>query len=117
MAAIRKDDGTIVARHVEFADSLPRQILGLMFRRSIPEDYAMIFDMRYERFISIHMLFVPFPIDLAFLGRDRTITGIRPGLRPWIGYAATRKPSQYVIEAPAGTLERYGLSEGTRLQW
>ncbi len=88
-----------------------------MFRKSIPEGYAMVFDLHYERSVSIHMLFVPFPIDLIFLDGDRIITGVRPRLNSWIGYATARRSSQFVIETPAGTLERYELSDGMRLIW
>ena len=113
---LRKSDGTIIATNVELARSLVKQLLGLMFRRSIPQSYTMIFDMRWEQYIGIHMLFVPFPIDLVYLDKDRQIVDQRH-LRAWIGLANSRKPARYALEMPAGTIERCGLNVGDILEW
>lgn len=112
-----KKDGTIVARNIEFASTLFRQVLGLMFRKSIPGDYAMIFDVIWEQYVDIHMLFVRFPIDLVYLDRNKHIVDIRPGLKPWVGFGIPRSPARYIIELPAGTVERTALKVGETLTW
>jgi hypothetical protein len=117
MSVLRKGDGTLVAAQVELADHLLKQMVGLMFRRGIPESYAMVFDLYLEQRISIHMLFVPFPIDIVFLDRDRRIVDARQGLRPWIGLAFSRRPARYAIELPARAIERHSLREGDTLEW
>ncbi|OPY27987.1 MAG: hypothetical protein A4E28_01763 [Methanocella sp. PtaU1.Bin125] len=117
MAVLRKGDGTVVASEVEMADTLLKQTIGLMFRKSIPSGYAMIFDMRREQYISIHMMFVFFPIDLVYLDRNRRIIDIKRHLRPWIGVAAAKKPARYAIELPDGTVEACGLKESETLEW
>jgi uncharacterized membrane protein (UPF0127 family) len=117
MAALKKSDGTVVASDVELADTLIRQAIGLMFRKQILPDYAMVFDMGREQHVTIHMMFVSFPIDVAFLDRDRKIINMRRRLNPWTGLATARNPARYVIEMPAGTLERYTLLDGMVLQW
>lgn len=117
MAVLKKGDGTVIATRIEFADNLLKQMAGLMFRKVIPDSYAMIFDMYFEQRISIHMLFVPFPIDLAFLDRDHKIVDTRCRMKPWIGMAFSRKPARYAVEMPAGTIDRFGLKEGESLDW
>lgn len=114
---LKKSDGTIIASEVERADSFLKQAVGLMFRKQIPESYAMLFDMGYEQIMSIHMLFVFFPIDVVYLDKERRIVDVRTRLRPWIGLSWPRKPSQYVIEMPAGTADRFGLKAGEKLEW
>ena len=113
---LRKADGTIIATNIELARSVLRQATGLMFRRSIPRSFAMIFDMRWEQYIGIHMMFVPFPIDLIYLDANRQIVDLRH-LRAWTGMAHPKKPARYAIEMPAGTIEQYSLTVGDVLDW
>lgn len=113
---LRKNDGTIIATNLEHASTVIKQMIGLMFRRSIPQDYAMIFDMRWEQYISIHMLFVPFPIDLVYLDSNRQVVDFKH-MRAWTGIATSRRPARFAIEMPAGTVERSGLNVGDMLEW
>ncbi|WP_424357858.1 DUF192 domain-containing protein [Methanocella sp. MCL-LM] len=113
---LRKSDGTVIATRVEHAGTPVRQMIGLMFRRSIPQDYALIFDMRWEQYIGIHMLFVFFPIDLVYLDSNRQIVDLRH-LRAWTGIATSKKPARYAIELPDGIIERGGLKVGDILDW
>jgi uncharacterized protein len=117
MADLRKSDGTVVTSDVEMADTLLKQVVGLMFRKSIPPGYAMIFDLRREQYVSIHMMFVFFPIDIVYLDRDRRIVDVKRRLRPWTGMAVPGKPARYAIEMPAGAAEDHGLEEGETLDW
>jgi len=75
------DDGSdrrTLAETVEVAESTLEQAKGLMFRDSIPDDYALVFRLHGPSwplsallgeygFQSIHMLFVRFPIDVLWL--------------------------------------------------
>jgi len=114
--ALTKNDGTIIATSVELANTFVKQTIGLMFRKSIPEHYAMIFDMRREQYIGIHMLFVRFPIDLVYLDTDRQVIDIKH-LKCWTGIAFPSRPARYAIEMHAGTAERSGLQIGDVLNW
>ena len=92
-------DGTeTLAARVDVADGLLSRARGLMFRRSIPDDYALVFEFDGVTARSIHMLFVPFPIDVVWLvdGEvQRTET-----LSPWTGTAKARADT--FVELPAG---------------
>ena len=115
--AITKDDGSIVAAEVEYADTMLKQIVGLMFRKSVPKSYAMVFTMRRDNREGIHMLFMRFHIDIAFLDKDKRIIDIRQNLKPWTGLAFSHKPFRYAIELPAGAAARASLKLGERLNW
>ncbi|MEA1905922.1 MAG: DUF192 domain-containing protein [Euryarchaeota archaeon] len=108
-----KDDGTHVATHIEYAIGVVSMMRGLMFRRDIPNDYAMIFVFPKPGTVSVHTLFMRFPIDVIFLNKDKIITDIAR-LNPWTGYRRVRGVA-YFIEMNAGTLERYGLVCGSQL--
>ncbi|WP_435195916.1 DUF192 domain-containing protein [Natronomonas sp. EA1] len=116
MRLIRNPEGgrEVIATDIEFADSLVTQGRGLMFRRSIPDDYALVF--RFGelgtvgsllaggsgvRNRGLHMLFVPFDIDAVWLvdGEVREVQR----LRAWRGHGSARADT--VVELPAGAAD------------
>ena len=87
-----------LATTVEYADTTLQQARGLMFRRSIPDDYALVFRFDRPETRTLHMLFVPFPIDAVWLTGPEVVRVER--LRPWIGFA--RATADTILELPAG---------------
>jgi uncharacterized membrane protein (UPF0127 family) len=105
----------VLATEVDMAETMLEQSRGLMFRRSIPDDYALVFtfdpmwpfdaDARWPlgavkgRFI--HMLFVAVPIDVVWVADDE-VRQVKT-LRPWrsVGYAT----ADTVLELPAGAAD------------
>lgn len=110
------DDGTgsprTLADRVEIADSFLAQARGLMFRRSLPAGAALVF--RFPRTVSrtVHMVFVPFPIDVVWL-EGATVT-TRRRLRPWIGLGRGRGDA--IVELPAGAAEAVEPGDEVRLE-
>jgi uncharacterized membrane protein (UPF0127 family) len=93
------DDGNqTIATQVDTADTILQQGLGLMFRRSIPDDYALAFRIGTAKRRDIHMLCVFFPIDVIW-ARDGEVVKVKT-LRPWRGYGAAA--ADLIIELPAG---------------
>jgi uncharacterized membrane protein (UPF0127 family) len=87
-----------LATNVEVAESLLAQGRGLMFRRSVPEDFALVFPFDDDRPRTLHMLFVPFDIDAVWL-REGTVERVAR-LPAWTGRG--RAVADTVIELPAG---------------
>ncbi|WP_222918587.1 DUF192 domain-containing protein [Natrinema sp. SYSU A 869] len=95
-------DGTdrdVLAMTVELADSIVSQARGLMFRRSVPDDYALAFRFDSTKTRDLHMLFVFFPIDAVWVV-DGIVQRVER-LRPWRGFA--RETADLIVELPAGT--------------
>jgi hypothetical protein len=115
LMALTKSDGTIISADIEYADTFLKKLTGVMFRKSIAG--ALIFDMGYNSYDGIHMLFVRFPIDVVFLGPDRKVVDVRSNLRPWTGSAFPHSRFRYAIELPAGTIEKTALKAGDLLSW
>lgn len=64
---------------------------------------------------SIHMFFMRFPIDVLYLNRDNEVVRAQKGLKPWrVGPLYTRG-ARFVIELPAGAIERSGTDVGDQL--
>jgi len=70
-----------------------------MFRRSIPDDYALAFQFGSTKTRDLHMLFVFFPIDAIWIV-DGVVRRVET-LRPWRGFA--REEANLIVELPAGT--------------
>lgn len=117
MSCLRKMDGTIIASDVEFARSIISQVIGLMFRRSIPESYAMIFEVGREERVDIHTFFVRFSIDLLFLDRDKKVVEVKENMRPWLDIYFPKNKAYYIIELPGGKVKKAGIMAGERLMW
>ncbi|MBP2030136.1 uncharacterized membrane protein (UPF0127 family) [Methanohalophilus levihalophilus] len=107
-------NGNAVASKVEVASSFLAKSRGLMFRRSIPEDYAMLFTFKKPEKVSLHMVFVPFPIDVLLLDTGMRILETRY-LKAWIGLLNSKTKVSYVVEMPAGSIARHKLKIGQQL--
>ncbi len=101
----------VLASDVDVARSTLDQARGLMFRRSIPDDYALVFTFDDVDTQWLHMLFVPFAIDALWLvdGEVRT----RKRLAPFVGLG--RGSADTVVELPAGATDAVEPGDEVRL--
>lgn len=115
MLPVLKYNGVVIANNVEYAKTMISQVLGLMFRKSIEQDFAKIFILKKPSPVNIHMLFVFFPLDVIFLDAGKNVSGCAR-LNSWIGYKGM-KNIKYVIEMKAGTIEKYNLTSGGKMEF
>lgn len=92
---------------VEVADTVLTRARGLLFRRALPEALLL------RPCSSVHGAGMRVPLDVALLSADLAVLGTQV-LRPWAVTRPRRGVTQ-VLEAPAGSFERWGLREGSRL--
>ncbi len=90
-----------LASDVETADTTLRRARGLMFRRSVPDDYALVFRFDEPRPRTLHMLFVPVAIDALWIRGPEVVHKKR--LTPFVGVG--RASADLVVELPAGAAE------------
>jgi hypothetical protein len=102
-------DNRTLATDAETADGFLEQARGLMFRRSVPDDYALVFPFGSRRRRGLHMVFVPFDIDALWLCEGVVQQAVT--LRSWTGYG--RALADTVVELPAGGAS--GVSAGDRV--
>ena len=107
------DNRDVLATEVEIADSALSQARGLMFRSSVPDEYALVLEVGSGGLIFggpsrqlVHMLFVRFPIDVVWLVGEEVTRVER--MHPWrsIGLAKADR----IIELPAGAAD--GVAAG-----
>jgi uncharacterized membrane protein (UPF0127 family) len=90
--------------------------MGLMYRRSLPQDAGMIFVFPQERENSFWMKNTYIPLDMVFVGKDMKVVGILHDVPPLNELPRTiGKPSMYVLEFASGTMKRYGVESGAVL--
>jgi uncharacterized membrane protein (UPF0127 family) len=112
----------VLATDVELADSTLTQAKGLMFRGSLPDDYALVLEVGDSGGLVplsggpprqfVHMLFMRVPIDVLWLVDDEvTKTG---RLRPWTGMGVAK--ATRIIELPAGATDGVTVGDTVRVE-
>lgn len=111
---VHEADGTerALATDVDLAEGVLSQGLGLMFRRSIPEEYALVFRFSGASKRGLHTVFVPFDIDALWLVDGRVQAKKR--LSAWTGYG--RAEADTVVELPAGTAAAVSVGDTVRIE-
>jgi uncharacterized membrane protein (UPF0127 family) len=122
---IGSDDGPdrrVLATNVELADSTLTQAKGLMFRKSIPDDYALVMDVGSGGGLVpfsggpsrqfVHMLCMRFPIDVVWLDDDEVTKSAQLG--PWTGMGVAK--ATRIIEFPAGATDGITIGDTVRVE-
>lgn len=109
MRLVHRDLDIVLATDVEIADSFLARARGLMFRRQIPDDYALVFEFGKPVTRSLHMFCVPFAIDAVWLVEGEVTHTAH--LDAWTGFGRGRADT--ICELPAGSAE--GIRLGDRI--
>ncbi|RNJ25733.1 DUF192 domain-containing protein [Halosegnis longus] len=109
MQVVHEASGEPIATTVDVADGLLARARGLMFRRSIPDDYALVFEFTGQSTRHLHMVCVPFDIDAVWL-TDGVVQRVKR-LPAWTGRGSA--VADTVIELPAGAAD--GVEPGDRV--
>jgi uncharacterized membrane protein (UPF0127 family) len=102
--------------YVEIADTFGRRFLGLMGRKKIAPAHALLLC----PCSSVHMCFMRFPSDVAFMKRHEDGEGwqvvkVARGLRPWFGISVCTE-ADAALEMGMGEAERVGIEIGSILE-
>jgi uncharacterized membrane protein (UPF0127 family) len=100
-------DGQVLAS-AEVAGSVRARMRGLLGRDSLEG----VLILRPAR--SVHTVRMRFPVDVAYCDRDLTVVRMHTMPRNRVGLPVWR--ARCVIEAEAGSFERWGLTVGDRLE-
>ncbi|MGI6702895.1 MAG: DUF192 domain-containing protein [Clostridia bacterium] len=76
---INKETGAVIATKVHIAERFWPKFWGLQFKKSIPEDYALII----LNCNSIHTCFMRFDLDVVFVDRSFRVLKVYRGLKPF----------------------------------
>ena len=101
---------------VEIADTHEKQLRGLMFRKSIPGDYGMLFVYNDEQIRGFWMKNTLVHLDLIFLNKHKQVVDMILNVPPCEAdpcqtYASDKK-AQYVIELRGNRAKELNLKVG-----
>lgn len=114
MRLIDRTSGKVLASDVELADTFWRRFRGLMLRRKFPRGRALLFKFKKPGRHGVHMFFVRFPIGLVYLDLNFRVVDFRAVLKPWRMYRP-KAAASYLIELPAGTIQRAKVRVGHQI--
>ena len=101
---------------VEVAASPEQLAQGLMHRTELPAGTGMLFVYKLPRKVSMWMKDTLIPLDMLFASRKGTFFHIAENTTPMSEELITAPgATAYVLELPAGTVEKLGIQVGDRL--
>ena len=100
---------------VEVADEEPERQKGMMFRRRVADDEAMLFVFEREANVHFWMKNTPVDLDIAYIASDGTITQIERLTAHNLDAVYSREPVRFALEVPAGWFARHGVGAGTEV--
>ncbi len=91
--------------------------LGLSQRRNLPAGQGMLFIMPELQVQSFCMRGMHFPLDFIWIAHGR-VAGLTPNVpADFPGNLTSPEPVNYILEVPAGFVDRHRLRVGDRVTW
>ena len=103
----------------EVARTPAQQSAGLMFRRRMARDQAMLFPFaRAQTGVSFWMENTVLPLDIVFIGGDGRVINIAADAKPFSrAFVFAAGPTAAVLELNAGEAARVGLRPGDLVEY
>jgi uncharacterized membrane protein (UPF0127 family) len=110
-----------VCLKASIADSDSTRSKGLMFRKELPENQAMLFIFDKEGPYGFWMKNTFIPLDIIWVSRDKEIVDIHAGALPCqkdpCRVITPRLPAKYVVEVNAGFTEKHKVKIGDKVRF
>lgn len=101
---------------VELAVTDDERARGLMFRRSVPEFYGMLFDFKRDQEVTMWMHNTYVSLDMIFIQSDGRIRRIAENTETESDkIIPSGGPVRAVLEVVAGTAKKLGIEPGDRV--
>lgn len=76
----------------------------------------LIFVLPRERTLTMHMLFVFYPLDIVLLNSRQEVVELKRDFRPFTFYRLKRK-ARYILELKKSTIDKYDLQLGDKISF
>jgi len=114
----KESDSLAVQLHIEFAESEYETQTGLMYRKGMEDNQAMLFIFPDVSMHSFYMKNTAFPLDIIFIDEDLNITSFQENAQPFNENGLSSKvPIKYVLEVNAGLVQDWLLEVGDRIEF
>jgi uncharacterized protein len=114
---ISREDGSVLPLRVRRCDTFLCRLRGLMFRRSLDPEEALLFVAEAEGRLgaAIHMFFVFFSIGVVWLDGAGGVVDAKVA-RPFGPFYAPREPARYFLEGPPELVDWVAVGEVLRIE-
>ncbi|MBI4010047.1 MAG: DUF192 domain-containing protein [Candidatus Aenigmarchaeota archaeon] len=99
----------------EVADTALKQVKGLMFRKSLPENEGMLFIFDKEDYYGFWMMNTSIPLDIIWINKDMEIVHIEKNVQPCgilCPIYKSKEKAIYILEVNAGFVKKHGIEVG-----
>ena len=102
---------------VEVADTLEKQMQGLMFRQEMSDNAGMLFVFSQFKMVYMWMKNTYIPLDMIFFDETGKITHIHLNAKPHDeSIISSGVPAKGVVEVNAGFVEKHHISVGQQIR-
>ena len=101
---------------VEVARTREEQGKGMMFRKHLGPDEAMLFIADRDTNLSFWMKNTYVDLDLAFIRSDGTVVQVERMTALNTDPVYANQPARFTLEAPAGWFAAHGIGVGTKVE-
>jgi uncharacterized membrane protein (UPF0127 family) len=111
-------DSIVATLDIEIADDEYQTQTGLMYRKSMPDNQAMLFIFNDEVRRSFYMKNTEFALDIIYLNAEKEIVSIQKNAQPYDETSLpSEAPAMYALEVNAGLSDSWGLEVGDKLEF
>ena len=104
--------------YIEFARDDYERETGLMYRKTMKDNQAMLFIFQDEQPRYFWMKNTYMPLDIIYINTGKKIVNIAKNAQPMDETSLpSRLPAQYVLEIKAGLSDDYALKKGDKVSW
>jgi uncharacterized membrane protein (UPF0127 family) len=116
--AVTEQD-TVATFRTEYAQTQEAIEIGMMYRRSVTPDMAMLFFMPGgDMYRSFWMKNTIVSLDIIFVDAAGKVVSIQPNAVPFsLESLPSAQPASYVLEVLGGVANASGITVGTQLYW
>lgn len=85
---------------------------GLMFRKSIPDDWGLLLVYPSDSIVNstIHMFFVPFDLGVVWINSNNEVVDAAR-VRRWFGMKGPKNPASYILEIVPERLNEFEIGD------
>jgi len=118
LSFVKKDGKEISKVDIEVSDNAPERAQGLMWRKAMGENQAMLFIFPAPEQQAFWMKNTIMPLDIIFIDEDNVIVKIHKNAVPYSEKSLpSEKNSIFVVETIAGYCDKNGVKEGDKIKF
>lgn len=119
-ASIKNGEDERAFFRVQVADTFNTRVMGLMFRKEMPQDEGMVFLFETEQPLNFWMKNTLIPLDILYMDKNWKVVSIQKDAQPCKAdpcrFYPSKENAKYVLEINAGLSDKLGIQEGDTVQ-